>query len=208
MDKSLEAAKIYDLIAEKYSEMFDEELEDKSYLDRFLSFLPKKGKILDLGCGTGGVTDYYFKKGFKVLGIDLSQGMIQVAKKKYPKINFINEDMRKLRLNEKFDGISFSYSFFYLETKDTKEVIENAKNMLNENGVMMFILQEGEGEIYFDELNIPEMKTYANLYTKKIMERMLNSLGLKIVYTEKRAPRKGEMPYNKLCIIAKKDKFL
>lgn len=53
-------------------------------LDSFsdYSFLPKKGKLLDLGCGNGHVSLYMAKKGYEVYGIDISETAIEWAKER------------------------------------------------------------------------------------------------------------------------------
>lgn len=45
-----------------------------------------KQKLLDFGCGPGGNTNFFYKKGFKVYGVDLSQIDINRCKKRMPKI--------------------------------------------------------------------------------------------------------------------------
>jgi ubiquinone/menaquinone biosynthesis C-methylase UbiE len=48
----------------------------------FIPSLPAGAKVLDIGCGTGQQTMLFKKKGFEVLGIDISQGLVRVANKK------------------------------------------------------------------------------------------------------------------------------
>jgi trans-aconitate methyltransferase len=45
-------------------------------------------EILDLGCGTGKITNYLFNKGIKTKGIDTSKRLINIAKKRFKKIEF------------------------------------------------------------------------------------------------------------------------
>ena len=54
---------------------------DIKYLDKFLSLLPKKARILDVGCGPGNFTKYFLEKDFIAKGIDLSTEMIKIARK-------------------------------------------------------------------------------------------------------------------------------
>ena len=62
----------------------------------------KKGVLLDLGCGTGSLTECFCKLGYDCLGIDISQEMLTVALDKkidndLP-IQYLHQDMRKLKL--------------------------------------------------------------------------------------------------------------
>lgn len=52
--------------------------------------------MLHLGCGAGGY-DFHFKKHFSVTGIDLSEGMLEIAKATNPEITYIKGDMRTVR---------------------------------------------------------------------------------------------------------------
>lgn len=73
------------------------------YFDEIVDkFGGKKGVLLDLGCGTGSLTECFCKLGYDCLGIDISQEMLTVALDKkidndLP-IQYLHQDMRKLKL--------------------------------------------------------------------------------------------------------------
>jgi 2-polyprenyl-3-methyl-5-hydroxy-6-metoxy-1,4-benzoquinol methylase len=71
------------------------------------SFLPKLNgheKILDIGCGHGGVSHNLIKKGFDVSGVEINQEAIVSLKKK--NFNVIECDItKKLNIKEKFEVI-------------------------------------------------------------------------------------------------------
>lgn len=54
-----------------------------------LEKLPPGASILDLGSGTGHFADFMQKKGFKVTGLDPSEGMLEYARKNFPDVPFI-----------------------------------------------------------------------------------------------------------------------
>lgn len=60
----------------------------KSFIDFFLkhSNLKQNARILDLGCGRGAFGRYFLKKGFQVIGLDLSLGMLKQARNYFPVI--------------------------------------------------------------------------------------------------------------------------
>ena len=60
--------------------------------------------LLHLGSGAGG-HDTIFKRHFAVTGVDLSPGMLIKARKLHPDIEYIEGDMRTLRLNRQFDAV-------------------------------------------------------------------------------------------------------
>lgn len=62
----------------------------------------EKNLVLDLACGTGTLTELMYKKGFDMIGVDLSQDMLNIAVEKRDEsgsdILYLNQDMRELDL--------------------------------------------------------------------------------------------------------------
>lgn len=46
--------------------------------------LPKRARVLDIGCGPGIQAREFIKRGYHVVGIDFSEEMVRLAKKKAP----------------------------------------------------------------------------------------------------------------------------
>jgi trans-aconitate methyltransferase len=67
---------------------------------------PQPGEsILDLGCGTGDLTNIIQQRGADVIGIDSSSEMIAAAKQKYPSLIFFQMDARDFSFNKTFHSI-------------------------------------------------------------------------------------------------------
>ncbi|GER70248.1 hypothetical protein BpJC7_15510 [Weizmannia acidilactici] len=62
-------------------------------------------KILDLGCGTGDLTNTIFETGAKIIGVDKSENMIQQASRKYPHIRFLIQDATQLKFENEFEAV-------------------------------------------------------------------------------------------------------
>lgn len=204
IDKSLETVKVYDKIAEKYSELYDEDFCDAEFLDKFLTFLSNKASILDVGCGTGRSTKYFSDKGYNVIGLDLSKKMIEIAKKSYPNIDFRLGDMRNINLSKKFEGIAFMYSLFHVEKNDALNILKNVKNFLNPKGILFIILQEGNGEINLEHPFMPGGKLYVRLYGENEIKDILIKEGFDVLFIGRRKPKDNEINYPKLAVIARK----
>ena len=68
----------------KYAELYAKYTKDKLLqfqLTEFSSMLPKKGKVLDAGCGCGRDAAYLSEEGLNVTAVDICDGMINEAKK-------------------------------------------------------------------------------------------------------------------------------
>ena len=62
-------------------------------------------KILEIGCGTGEISKRLTQYGYEVSGIDNSESMLSVAKKKYNYLSLEKKDMRSLEIENEYDGI-------------------------------------------------------------------------------------------------------
>ena len=108
-------------------------------LDQINNRSIKNLKILDVGCGGGIICEPLARLGAKVTGVDFAPNNIIAAKihskKNKLKINYINKDIEKSKLDEKFDIILM---FEVLEHLDNwKKTIKNIKKNLNKNGLII-----------------------------------------------------------------------
>lgn len=95
--------------------------------------------LLHVGCGSG-IYDYTFKEHFKVTGVDLSEEMLEIAKKRNPEVVYHHGDMRTIELKEKFDAVVIPESIGYMTTSiDLKKAIKCANKHLNPGGVLLIV---------------------------------------------------------------------
>jgi len=79
---------------------------------------PKSGEsILDVGCGTGDLAAKIQEAGAKVLGVDASADMVELAKKQYPTIQFEQKDAANLDYNREFDAVFSNATFHWIENQ-------------------------------------------------------------------------------------------
>ncbi len=127
-----------------YSNALTEERTEKEieFLIRELK-LTKSMKILDLACGHGRHTNRLAEKGFRVTGVDINLGFLEIAKreakKKKIKVEYIQEDMRKISYKEEFDRVLLLFtSFGYFEDEENFKVLENVSLALKPGGLFVF----------------------------------------------------------------------
>lgn len=129
---------------EGYRELRSKEINYNNCIEQpaMSALLPdlREKSVLDLGCGYGyNCTDFIRRGAKRVVGIDISEKMLSIAKEKssHPKIEFKHLSMTEISsLNEKFDLAYSSLAFHYIE--DFKKLSEDIFNLLNKGGCLLF----------------------------------------------------------------------
>lgn len=100
--------------------------------------------MLHLGCGAGGY-DFHFKQHFLVTGVDLSEGMLEIAKQTNPEIEYLKGDMRDVNLNRQFDVVAIPDSIMYMSTReDLIAAIKNAAAHMKPEGILVVVAHTRE----------------------------------------------------------------
>lgn len=109
-----------------------------------LEYGVEDGLILDLGCGTGTMTEILASKGYDMTGVDFSEEMLDIAMQKCTKsghdILYLMQDMREFELYGTVRAIvSVCDSMNYLtEDGDLEQVFRLANNYLDPGGLFIF----------------------------------------------------------------------
>ena len=133
--------------AEKeFFDRFDKEggydVLEKSGYEKFIDFMKtkinpnKKLVILDMGCGSGVFTSFVKKayKNSRVIGIDISKGCIERARKEYPKIEFVIDDVEKTNFKSSSADVVW-YSGILHHFPDFAKVAAEAFRLLKPGGL-------------------------------------------------------------------------
>jgi len=150
MDKYQVTFETWNKIAQLYENKFmDLDLYNDTY-DIFCNSLKKRdASILEIGCGPGNITKYLLTKNpdLKIKGIDISENMIDLARKNNPSAEFEIMDTRKIhRINDKFDAIVCGFCIPYLSQSDCLKLITDCKNLLNDSGILYLSFVAGNYE--------------------------------------------------------------
>lgn len=114
-------------------------LAEQAWLDRFLALLPRRARILDLGCGSGEpVGGYLLAQGHDLTGVDTSGPLLDRCRRLAPRARWIEADMRTLRLGRTFDGILAWDSFFHLKHSDQRRMFSVFARHAGAGAALMF----------------------------------------------------------------------
>lgn len=117
----------YDSVAEEYRDRLGNELLrkpfDRVWLGAFVSRLPGRARIVEVGCGDGHVADYVSRlltpSLSRIEGLDLSPGMIAVARTSYPNLQFTVGNLLDLPYDDSsLEAIVSFYSIVNLTAED------------------------------------------------------------------------------------------
>lgn len=115
----------YDKVAKTYSAQRDLFKNDK-YLAELTRLLKPDSTILDIGCGSGIPVDkYLINKGFKVIGIDISDEQIKLAKQNIPEGTFEVTNMSDLKEGDyQVDAVVSFYAIFHIPREKHQELFK------------------------------------------------------------------------------------
>lgn len=106
------------------------------YGENFLQMLePKLGEhILDLGCGSGYLTNVIREEGAVVLGVDSSAEMIEKAKQSYPQTDFKVADAIHLGFDASFNAVFSNAVLHWIKAEDQSGMISSVYQALKPGG--------------------------------------------------------------------------
>ena len=146
---------IYNRLSKVYDRSYDEPVHriEDDFIYKFISEKGfTKGKILDMGSGTGTLLSHLGISSDRYTGLDISERMIELSSMKFPNHKFVNGTMSKMPFdNNSFDSVlslfgSFSYSLNHAKT------IQEIKRVLKPNGkfiIMAYGLKSHLSKIKF-----------------------------------------------------------
>jgi SAM-dependent methyltransferase len=120
---------------------------DRGMLNAFVDLVRDSGlgPVADLGCGPGRLTSLFNSLGLNTFGIDLSPGMIAVARREFPGLRFELASMTSLDLpGASLGGIIAHYSIMHIPDDDIPAVFAAFHRVLAPGGHIMLVFQAGD----------------------------------------------------------------
>ena len=172
----------YDKIAVTYMRVRYQYINTK-YLERLNSLLKPNSLLLDLGCGSGKPVDIFFiDKGHRVIGIDISEKQIELAKKNIPRAEYKVKDISKLKDGEhSVDAVVSLYTIIHLPRETHSELFKKFNSFLPQGGLILVTMGFSEWEGIDDFYGV---KMYFSHYGHETNRDIIEKTGFEIILDE------------------------
>lgn len=142
----------YDTVAVGYADMLRDALAGEPFQRGILALFAElvraagNGPVADVGCGPGRLTAHLNGIGLDAFGIDLSPGMIDVARRDHPDLRFEVGSMTRLDLaDDSLTGVLAWFSLIHVPDDEVPTVLGEFHRVLRPGGVVLLGFHTGDG---------------------------------------------------------------
>jgi SAM-dependent methyltransferase len=140
----------YDRIAEKFAAQWLNH-PPMDALETFVRLLGRRAAVLDAGCGPGHHAHFLSTCGHDVIGVDLSEGMLRIARRRTPRVAFARMDMQALRFPAaSFDAIWCAAAAIHVPREEIVALLRGFREVLRPDGILGVNMQVGRGSEVVD----------------------------------------------------------
>jgi SAM-dependent methyltransferase len=142
--------------------------------------VPKKARLLDLGCGAGQDARALRRAGFRVVGLDVSQALLDYARRRSPRLSLVQADIRYLPyVPGTFDGIWAAASLIHLPKSSVQASLRGLAHLTIPGGILAATFVHGQGSGPLQRGWIPDR--FISRWHKQELVRALSSAGWQIL---------------------------
>ncbi len=131
----------YDNHAQEFSDAANTADMQRDY-DHFLKYVPKGGRVVDMGCGNGRDLKFFREAGYAVSGVDASEGMCRMARENSG-CTVVHCDALSWVPESEVDAIWANASLLHLHVDEIITFLKTTANYLKPKGVIYFSMKAG-----------------------------------------------------------------
>lgn len=140
--------KKYDKVAEWWNKNHLHSSYGLQQIEKAIAFTEIKNAALDVGCGSGGrVIRLLEAHGFQVTGVDVSQKMLDIARRNHPGAEFHLSGIEQWENHRLFDLVVAWDSIFHIEAIRQADVIRKLTRKLQSRGILIYTFGDTCGDI-------------------------------------------------------------
>lgn len=114
------------------------------FIQKFLRLVPRGSTLLDAACGAGRYFDTLRERGYAVVGIDQSEGMLERARSLHPGISVEKMGLQELSYSEAFEGAVCIDAMEHVFPEDWPLVLGNLGRALKGRGFLYFTVETAD----------------------------------------------------------------
>lgn len=134
---------LYDLYAPRYWNelgLYPNETQ-LEYLQIFLTRVPSNSILLSAGCGAGRYDGILLEAGHRVVGIDLSEGMLARAREVFPEIRYEKIALQEMEFQNEFEGVICLDALEHVFPEDWPGIMRRFRQALKTGGLLYFTVE-------------------------------------------------------------------
>jgi ubiquinone/menaquinone biosynthesis C-methylase UbiE len=137
-DDGSPAAAVFDALGSEYEKAFASSQPHRASLARLLGRLAPGSRVLDVGSGTGRPTAAALSAaGHRVLGVDVSPVMVEIASRQVPGAEFRCADIRRIPLEDgSFDAVCLYFALLQMTRAEQSDVLRRLARALRPGGLL------------------------------------------------------------------------
>ena len=197
-DQVATARAVFDQAATRYVQFVGTEISsatedpiDRALLVAFIELIKRQSvvRVADVGCGPGRVTAFMAERGLDVVGVDVSQAMLAVARTAHPHIKFEEGQLNALPIETRcLAGAVCWYSIIYTPPDRLAEAFGELARVLIPGGYLLLAFQ-AEGEpVYRAEAQGTHLALTSYRHSMQEVAGCLEHTSFQIYTTVLRAP--------------------
>lgn len=185
----------YDRVAVDYAERARGELAsrpvERAVLALFASVVD--GPVLDVGCGTGMATAHLHGLGADIAGVDLSPGMLDIARRTCPEVDFAEASMLALpHADATFAGVVAWYSTIHVPDDLLPTAVSELARVLPPGGHLLLGFQVGDEPRHMTSALGHDVELTFHRRRPERMAELLGAAGVPVEVTTVRVATQGE----------------
>jgi SAM-dependent methyltransferase len=200
-------ARSYDRLAARYAQWADRVTPPlrEHYAEVLSARLPPGARVLELGCGPGVPVARMLSRRFAVVGVDISQQMVRLARLNASRAVFLQADMASVAFRPAaFDGVVAFYSLIHVPRVHHAGLLARVRRWLRPGGVLVASLGWHDKAVVSDPDWLGAGPMHWSFFDAKTNLRLLREAGLEVEEARVVSQWEEEVEVSFLWVVAHK----
>lgn len=200
----------HDVLSDWYAKhlvgVLDDMPVERAMLDLFAEVTPAVGtEVADVGCGTGRLLPYLASRGLSPRGVDLSPGMVEVARREHPGYGYEVADLRDLPFADaSLAGVVCWFSLIFLAPDARAGAFAELARVVKPGGYLVTAFKHGDGTPHRNRpgSRVAELGVDFDRYwlSAREMEERFAAAGLSLIFQGSTPAEPPEPPYGYMLV--------